>query len=294
MAFSCDKIKFFVCLGLFNLFFCTACTDTSVDLSGSSLASSYAWSEGSSTTNLVIHASWIPLTSNLQNQSIQFYTGACAAPSGALINLGSSTINSYSFTGTNGNTYSYRITSVDTLGNSEVSPCSATITETPVLTDDSNSSTLPSFNQGTRLGTAWGLASDGTTSVLKISTATNNSELNPSWTPQWSNLLAYWNLNEPSGSTFSDRSGHGMTATGYNSPSTAVPGKLNTAIDLNGGNQYLTAPINLDNYPTLTFSVWVNVTTVPPSITEVVGNDDGNWDRSILTDFGQWGSGLGK
>ncbi len=51
-------------------------------------------------------------------------------------------------------------------------------------TDDDNSSS--GFGGGTHDGTIF---SNG---VLSLDSATNNAELNESWTPQWSNMVAYW------------------------------------------------------------------------------------------------------
>jgi hypothetical protein len=79
-------------------------------------------------------------------------------------------------------------------------------------TDDSTSSdTTHGFMGGTPTPTTvqW----DSTKNVLRLNTATNNSELDASWTPQWGSLVGYWKLNEASGTTANDSSGNAHSGT---------------------------------------------------------------------------------
>ena len=119
-------------------------------------ASSLSWAEGASTANLTINANWTPsVATDLQNQFIQFYAGNCAALLGSSINLGSVATAAKSFVGENGQSYSFKITSVYQAGNSQTSSCSPVITESPIFTDNSYSTTTPSFANGVQLATTW-------------------------------------------------------------------------------------------------------------------------------------------
>ena len=74
-----------------------------------------------------VTATWTVSDSpDLADQKIQFYADAtCTSTSGGLIDLGSSVASTQGFTGSDGTTYSYQITSVDAAGNPSTSPCSS-------------------------------------------------------------------------------------------------------------------------------------------------------------------------
>lgn len=101
------------------------------------LAAGLGWSETSPHHTSSLNASWtMSVSSDVASQSIQFYTGAaCGVTTGAPITL-SNSAQTRAFTATTGTTYTYKITTVDNVGNSSVSACSDSIAvdTTPVLT----------------------------------------------------------------------------------------------------------------------------------------------------------------
>ncbi|RYZ84582.1 MAG: hypothetical protein EOP04_17730, partial [Proteobacteria bacterium] len=130
-----------------------------------------------------------------------------------------------------------------------------------------------------------GLTFDSANGLLRLlnSGATNRSEHESSWTPSWSSLLGYWKMNENSGTSIADSSGKGATLTVNNSPSLGQAGKLFNAVQMNGSNSYLTAPINLDSYPILSLSFWIYQTSAGAgTLTQIIGNDNGGYDRAIM------------
>ncbi len=98
------------------------------DVTAPNNASSLAWTQSSPTNSTAITASWTVSTStDLASQSLQFYAdGSCSVPVGAPVSLGTST-NTNPFTGTDGQTYSYKITTTDLAGNPSTSTCSSPI-----------------------------------------------------------------------------------------------------------------------------------------------------------------------
>lgn len=61
--------------------------------------------------------------------------------------------------------------------------------------------------------------------------------------------LAFWLLNEPSGTVAADVSGNGHAATYVNSPTQGVGGRFDLAVQLNGTSQYLSVS-TLTSFPT--------------------------------------------
>jgi hypothetical protein len=129
------------------------------------------------------------------------------------------------------------------------------------LTD--NTSTL--FNKGSSTGSA--VVWDSTNNFVRLSQAgvpTNNSELDSTWTPQWSNLLGYWKLNESVGAaSVADSSGKGNTGAVQSGATLGVSGHLNTAASFNGSsNGYIDVPtttaLAMISSPTITISAWVS------------------------------------
>jgi fibronectin type 3 domain-containing protein len=125
-------------------------------------------------------------------------------------------------------------------------------------TDDDSTST--GFGGGTNSGTVY----DSTNGYLRLNSSTNNSEFNNSWTPQYSNLSAYYSLNGSvgsiaSGATVSESLGNtsidGVTSAVGLSYAT---GLMNQGIVLDGTN-YVDIPSStlLDNSSKMSFSFWV-------------------------------------
>ncbi|MCX6117951.1 MAG: hypothetical protein NT027_10440 [Proteobacteria bacterium] len=92
----------------------------------SSPATSLKWVETSPQNQLNVSAQWTKsLASKLANQKIQFFSdSACGTTSGDAINLNSFSTTSYAFVGAYGNSYTYKITSVDDAGSEGTSSCS--------------------------------------------------------------------------------------------------------------------------------------------------------------------------
>lgn len=107
------------------------------DITVPNAATSLTWSETSPHNSTSVTASWIKSNSvDLANQKIQFYSDAtCTVTSGSLINLASNSVQTRAFTGVDGNTYTYKITSIDNATNQIVSACSSSmvIDTTPPL-----------------------------------------------------------------------------------------------------------------------------------------------------------------
>ncbi|HUO08303.1 MAG TPA: LamG-like jellyroll fold domain-containing protein [Phycisphaerae bacterium] len=86
-------------------------------------------------------------------------------------------------------------------------------------------------------------------------------------------LKLRYRFDETSGTTANDSSGHFLNGTLTNSPTLAASGKFNTAISLNGSNQYIQLPAGIvSSLTAITISAWVNLNSVS------------NWAR--LFDFG--------
>ena len=105
-------------------------TAVTVDNAAPTGASGLGWLQGSPVTSASLTAAWnAAVDADVGAQKIQLYAdGNCSSTSGSLVDLPSATTNTQDFTGEHATTYSYRITSVDILGNTSVSGCS-----TPLL-----------------------------------------------------------------------------------------------------------------------------------------------------------------
>ncbi len=93
-------------------------------------ATGLGWAQTSPFSGTTVAASWTPsVDADLASQLVQFYSdGTCTTPQGSALTVAAAT-NTQSLAGvSNGNTYSYIITSTDTAGNSDVTACSGTIT----------------------------------------------------------------------------------------------------------------------------------------------------------------------
>ena len=76
--------------------------------------------------------------------------------------------------------------------------------------------------------------------------------------------VAYWALDEGTGTNAYDRSGNGNDGGIYNNP-LWVNGKRNSAIQFNGINQYISIPDDdsLDSFSTITLAAWVKLADNP-------------------------------
>ena len=239
----------------------TSGTTSSANANFPAAATGLAWSEGSSTPqgsplSTTIHATWtVSASSDVQNQRVQLYTGSCAATSGPAASVGSATANSFALTVSNLGTYSFKLITQDSAGNLSTSACSATITVTPVLADNSNAAL--GFAGGSNSGTAW------STSKLALSTTTNGAELDATWAPQWSHLKGYWKLDEgSSATTAADSTSNANNGTVHGGVTLGSSGKLGTAGVFDGVDGYVSIPhqSNLDAPTGWTISAWVNQT----------------------------------
>jgi hypothetical protein len=101
-----------------------------IDTSAPSAATPLSWSQSSPYAGTSVTAAWTKSDDDedLSNQKIQFYTGAsCNTESGSLIDLASASTQTRAFTGVDGTTYTYKVTSFDAAGNSTVSACSSVL-----------------------------------------------------------------------------------------------------------------------------------------------------------------------
>lgn len=92
----------------------------------SSPATNLKWVETSPQNQINISAQWTKSeASKLANQKIQFFSDpSCGTLSGDLVNLNSSSTESFSFVGVNETTYTYKIYSLDNAGAESISSCS--------------------------------------------------------------------------------------------------------------------------------------------------------------------------
>ncbi|MCB9988798.1 MAG: hypothetical protein H6868_05600 [Rhodospirillales bacterium] len=104
----------------------------------------------------------------------------------------------------------------------------------------------------TNLGSGGGFTENG---------ALTDAGTNPGW--KSNGLVGYWKLDETSGTIAADSSGNGNNGTmagGLDATNDSVPGKINTAIDFDGGDDtvLLGSPSLFDNMDTYyTFSAWI-------------------------------------
>ena len=108
------------------------------DVTAPANATSLTWTHSSPVNTNSITASWTVSTStDLANQSIQYYAdGVCSIAVGSPLSLSTSAHTS-TFTGTDGQTYSYKITTTDLAGNPSTSACSSPMvidTSVPTVT----------------------------------------------------------------------------------------------------------------------------------------------------------------
>jgi len=114
------------------------------------------------------------------------------------------------------------------------------------------------------------------TVLVKIVSAGSGPTPTPTFTntppPQQTNPIVWYRFDETGGSTATDSSGSGRNATLVNGPAW-VGGRLNNAVDLNGGSQHVSLPAGIVNgLNDFSIATWVRL------------DSTGNWRR--LFDFG--------
>jgi PGF-pre-PGF domain-containing protein len=107
-------------------------------------------------------------------------------------------------------------------------------------------------------------------------------------------LMAVWHLNEGSGSTFSDSSGHGNT--GAINGATWIDGKFNKALQFDGVNDYLEIPnsASLNITGNVTISLWIKLGTQSSSDEKMILSK--GWENTntrsynLITTYGALGA----
>jgi hypothetical protein len=193
-----------------------------------------------------------PTTSN----TITATAGGIATPA-TFTETGSSVSfnNSWTFLSANASQFTYSTSKIDlSNGYAELTPSSQT----------DSSDVTAGFAGGSSTGSyaLW----DGTNNYMRLehtsdSGAVNASdvELNSDWTPAWSNLVAYWKLDESSGATRVFDSGPVGTHSGtpQGSLTFGAPGKLGNAVSGFGTNNYIITTATMPS-GAYTKSAWVN------------------------------------
>ncbi|MBH48688.1 MAG: hypothetical protein CME71_11015, partial [Halobacteriovorax sp.] len=238
-----------------------------VDLTPPANATTLSFVETSPYSGLAFNGTWTAsVDAELTSQSIQLYQdGTCTAVSGAPVSLGAAATTT-TFGGTNGTTYSYRITSTDLAGNSSTSGCSSSIlldTTPPVA------AASLSWIQGTYH---------------------NNVNVTSSWTPSTSTDKASQSI-----SYYSDAS----CSTLVSGPTTlgSVSTNTNAFTGVNGSTYYYQIT-TVDQATNTTISACSNpmtIDTVAPAAPTITGwtqatptasaNINANWNLSVATDI---------
>ena len=173
-----------------------------LDSSAPLAATSPVWTGGTTSTSVSLGMSWTKSSStDLGNQKIQFYSSSACGTASSLIDLASSTATTYTYSAPSSGTYSFKVVSFDTAGNSTESACSGNMVVTlPLLTLTPSSFTFPvgqslsvnfSASGGASLGYVYSIVSGpgtingstgvytggsrtpGTTTVVQVSDGTN-------------------------------------------------------------------------------------------------------------------------
>jgi hypothetical protein len=125
---------------------------------------------------------------------------------------------------------------------------------------------------------------DSTNNYVRLSqsgTPTNSSELDSSWTPEWSSLVAYWNFNGTIGSLASGVSISatvGPTGTTSNANGTGMAyaqGQLNQGISFDGVDDYISAARIAALNPTgqISAAAWIKTTSSQEQYIVTQNND---------------------
>jgi hypothetical protein len=96
------------------------------DTTGPTSASALSWIETSPSAVFAVNTTWVKSGSaDLTNQKIMYYVdGTCTAQFGGYVDLSSNTLQTHPIAGTNGDTRTFKILSIDTAGNETLSSCS--------------------------------------------------------------------------------------------------------------------------------------------------------------------------
>lgn len=143
---------------------------------------------------------------------------------------------------------------------------------------DSSANTLTSggFLNGTISGVQW----DSSSGVVRLNTTTNNAALDSSWTPQWSNLVAYWSLD----TDFSAKVGSALTASGAGATITSSTFKIGTgsaSFDGTASASGATASTYAFNNTTFTVLLWAKTTSTTSSWLVSNGGGGNGWGINI-------------
>ena len=238
-----------------------------IDTTAPNAANSLTWAEASPHNSTLVNANWTKSDSaDLADQKIQFYSDAtCTTTSGSLIDLASNIVQTRAFTGADGTTYTYKITSIDNATNQTTSACSSSmlIDATPphvtsVVWNDIDIST--NFT-----------ATD--TIVVTFNKPMNKSTI--------TNANVDSRLGLSGGHTFGT-TGNGM-GTSWNGPGTALTVTFGTDMivvsgdtinptddvtDVAGNSDATPAPLPILDYvsPTVTNIVWNDLSSPPTTI----------------------------
>ncbi len=108
---------------------CSSGFSLTLDSSAPVNATSLAWTGGAASSSTSLPITWVKSTdAQLANQKVQFHSGAGCSSALNLIDLGSATQQSYTYTAPSASSYSFQIISTDVAGNSNTSSCSGTMT----------------------------------------------------------------------------------------------------------------------------------------------------------------------
>ena len=100
-------------------------------------------------------------------------------------------------------------------------------------------------------------------------------------------LVAYYPFDED----IKDYAGNDIDATNHNA--FFVDGKKGKALKFNGKNSYIHVPLNINpsEMPQMTMAVWVKAEKGSVVVRQIIGNDNDEYDRTIVTDFRGGGKG---
>jgi hypothetical protein len=184
-------------------------------------------------------------------------SSAATGPSGTATVVTTAFTQSWPFDFATTASYTYDTTKMDFTGGV------CRLTGTDQVDDDNTSS---GFAGGSFTGTAW----DGANSIVRVDPTTaytcNSSlicsELDSSWTPQWANLVTYWNLNEAAG-TSGAGSVKDVKSVNNGTPTNitlGVAGKMRTGASFNGTSSAIDTGTGL-NFTTqnFSFSFWLKL-----------------------------------
>lgn len=151
------------------------------DTTAPNAATALVWGQASPTNNTSLTANWTKSTSpDLTTQMLQWYSDSgCTTASGYPYGLNSTDVTS-NMTGNDGVVYSYKITSIDTAGNSTISSCSVDLTvdtTSPVtaITFPTNGSFINNLNNSISYVVSGFCSDDGDLVTIKFNGTPMNS-----------------------------------------------------------------------------------------------------------------------